>query len=181
DEIVEQIQKFLTGSSIPEVSETRVLTLMFTDIVGSTEMAVAKGDVRFADLLEAHHAKVRGELKRYRGEEVGTAGDGFLASFDGPARAIRCALAIVKALGAAGITCRIGLHTGECGVRRGEPRGIALHIAARVAALASPGAVFVSQTVKDLVAGSGLGFEDAGSRRLRGLPDEWRLYRVVSQ
>ena len=181
DEIVEHIQTFLTGGSTPEISESRVATLMFTDIVGSTEMAVAKGDMRFADLLEMHHAAVRGELARFRGEELKTAGDGFLASFDGPARAVKCAIAIVKALGAAGITCRIGLHTGECGVRRGELQGIALHIAARVAALAPPGAVLVSQTVKDLVAGSGLGFADAGSHALKGLADEWRLHQVVSR
>lgn len=179
EEVIEHIQTFLTGSSIPEISETRVLTLMFTDIVGSTEMAIAKGDLRFADVLEVHHAAVRGELARYRGEEVRTAGDGFVASFDGPARAIRCALAIMKALNAAGISYRIGLHTGECGVRHGELQGIALNIAARVAALAPPGVVLVSQTVKDLVAGSGLGFQDAGSHKLKGLPDEWRLYEVV--
>jgi class 3 adenylate cyclase len=180
DEIIEHIQMFLTGTSTPEISETRVLTLMFTDIVGSTEMAVAKGDLRFADLLEVHHAAVRRELARYHGEEVRTAGDGFVASFEGPARAIRCALAIMNVLHTAGLTCRIGLHTGECGVRGGELQGIALHIAARVAAFAPPGVVLVSQTVKDLVAGSGLGFEDAGSQRLKGLPDEWRLYKVLS-
>jgi class 3 adenylate cyclase len=181
DEIIQHIQMFLTGSFTPGISESRVSTLMFTDIVGSTEMAVEKGDVRFADLLEAHHAAVRSELARFRGEEVNTSGDGFLASFDGPARAIRCALAIVKALSGAGIACRIGLHTGECGVRHGELQGIALHIAARVAALASPGAVLVSQTVKDLVAGSGIAFADAGSRVLKGLPDKWHLYQVVGQ
>jgi len=180
DEIIQHIQTFLTGGSAPEISESRVSTLMFTDIVGSTEMAVARGDLRFADLLEVHHGAVRSELAQYRGEEVNTAGDGFLASFDGPARAIKCAIAIVKALAAAGITCRIGLHTGECGVRHGELQGIALHIAARVAALASPGAVLVSQTVKDLVAGSGLSFVDAGLHILKGLPDEWHLYEVVS-
>jgi class 3 adenylate cyclase len=154
---------------------------MFTDIVGSTETAVAKGDLRFGDLLEVHHAAVRAELERYRGEEVNTAGDGFLAAFDGPARAIRCAVAIREALGAAGITSRIGLHTGECGVRHGDLIGIALHIAARVAEKASPGVVLVSQTVKDLVAGSGISFEDAGSRNLKGLPDKWHLYSVISQ
>jgi class 3 adenylate cyclase len=152
---------------------------MFTDIVGSTETAVAKGDLRFGDFLEAHHAAVRAELERYRGEEVNTAGDGFLAAFDGPARAIRCALAIRRALGAAGSTCRFGLHTGECGVRLGDLVGIALHIAARVAQSALPGAVLVSQTVKDLVAGSGLSFQDAGSHRLKGLPDEWHLYDIA--
>jgi pimeloyl-ACP methyl ester carboxylesterase/class 3 adenylate cyclase len=178
DEFMQHIQAFLTGSSTPAIAETRVLTLMFTDIVGSTRMAAEKGDVRFADLLEAHHAAVRAELARYRGEELNTAGDGFLASFDGPARAIQCAMAIVASLSAVGIACRIGLHTGECEVRDGL-HGIALHIAARVAALASPRAVLVSQTVKDLVAGSGLVFADAGLHRLKGLPDEWRLHEVV--
>jgi pimeloyl-ACP methyl ester carboxylesterase len=181
DEIIQHIQTFLTGGAAPEFFESRVATLMFTDIVGSTELAVAKGDLHFADLLEAHDAKVRNELARFRGHEVNTAGDGFLASFDGPARAIKCAMAITKALAAAGIACRIGLHTGECSVRHGELQGIALHIAARVAALAPPGAVLVSQTVRDLVAGSGLSFVDAGSHILKGLPDEWRLYEVVGQ
>ena len=181
DEIIEHIETFLTGGTTPDLSESRVATLMFTDIVGSTETAVAKGDLRFGDFLDVHHAAVRVELERYRGEEVNTAGDGFLAAFDGPARAIRCAVAIRDALGASGITCRIGLHTGECGLRHGDLVGIALHIAARVAESASPGEVFVSQTVKDLVAGSGLNFEDAGFHQLKGLPDEWHLYSVVEQ
>ncbi len=173
DEIIQHIQIFLTGGSSQATSESRVSTLMFTDIVGSTEMAVAKGDLRFADLLEVHHAAVRSELARFRGEEVNTAGEGFLASFDGPARAIQCAEAIVKSLAALGITCRIGLHTGECELRQGQFQGIALHIAARVAALASPNCIFVSQTVKDLVAGSSIRFIDAGlhtfKRSIRGL------------
>jgi len=181
DETVRHIQTFLTGSSSQATSASRVSTLMFTDIVGSTEIAVAKGDLRFADLLESHHAAVRSELARFRGEEVNTSGDGFLASFDGPARAIRCAEAIVKSLAALGITCRIGLHTGECGIRQGELQGIALHIAARVAALASPECVFVSQTVKDLVAGSGIQFTDVGLHTLKGLPEDWRLFQVVDQ
>jgi pimeloyl-ACP methyl ester carboxylesterase len=181
DELIRHIQTFLTGSSTPMISESRVSTLMFTDIVGSTEMAIAKGDLRFADLLVMHHAAVRRELARFRGEEVNTTGDGFLASFDGPARAIRCAQAIVKSLAALEITCRIGLHTGECEFREGELQGVALHIAARVAGLARPGSVFVSQTVKDLVAGSGICFADAERHTLKGLPDEWRLSEVVSQ
>lgn len=181
DEILQHIERFLTGSIAPEIFDSRVSTLMFTDIVKSTEMAVAKGDLRFADLLEMHHAEVRSELARFRGEELNTMGDGFLASFDGPARAVKCAMAIMKALGAVGITCRIGLHTGECSVRHGELQGIALHIAARIGALASPGTVLVSQTVKDLVAGSGLGFIDAGSHVLKGLPDDWHLYQVINQ
>jgi pimeloyl-ACP methyl ester carboxylesterase/class 3 adenylate cyclase len=181
DEFMHHIQSFLTGSSTPAISESRVSTLMFTDIVGSTQIAVAKGNLRFADLLEVHHAAIRTELARHRGEEINTAGDGFLAAFDGPARAIKCAVAIVKSLGVLGINCRIGLHTGECEVRQGQLHGVALHIAARVAALASPGGVLVSQTVKDLVAGSGLGFADAGAHALKGLPDEWRLYQVLDQ
>jgi pimeloyl-ACP methyl ester carboxylesterase len=180
DEFMHHIQSFLTGSSTPAISESRVSTLMFTDIVGSTQIAVAKGNLRFADLLEVHHAAIRAELARHRGEEINTAGDGFLAAFDGPARAIKCAVAIVQSLSALGIQCRIGLHTGECEVRQGQLHGVALHIAARVAALASAGGVLVSQTVKDLVAGSGLGFRDAGTHTLKGLPDEWRLYEVVN-
>jgi pimeloyl-ACP methyl ester carboxylesterase len=180
DEIIETIQSFLTGSITPDLTESRVATLMFTDIVGSTEMAIGRGDLRFGDLLDVHHAAVRSELARYRGDELNTAGDGFLAAFDGPARAIKCALAIRNALDAAGITCRIGLHTGECSIRHGELHGIALHIAARVAEAAAPASVLVSQTVKDLVAGSGLRFEDAGLHVLKGLPDEWHLYEVVA-
>ena len=180
DEFLSHIERFLTGSSAPEISEYRVATLMFTDIVGSTQMAVKKGNLRFGDLLDAHHAVIRSELARHRGDEINTAGDGFLASFDGPARAIKCAIAIVKSLDALGLACRIGLHTGECEVRHGQLQGIALHVAARVAALAPPRGVFVSQTVKDLVAGSGLGFTDAGLHTLKGLPDEWRIYQVVN-
>jgi pimeloyl-ACP methyl ester carboxylesterase/class 3 adenylate cyclase len=180
DEFLHHIQSFLTGSSTPEISESRVTTLMFTDIVGSTQLAVEKGDRRFADVLEAHHGAVRAELARYRGQELDTAGDGFLASFDGPARAIKCAMAIVRSLGALGLSSRIGLHTGECEVREGRLRGIALHVAARVAALAPPRGVLVSQTVRDLVAGSGLKFSPAGSHALKGLPDEWTLYEVAA-
>ena len=135
DELLHHMQSFLTGGSTPAISESRVTTLMFTDIVGSTQLAVEKGDRRFA-VLEAHHGAVRSELARYRGQELDTAGDGFLASFDGPARAVKCAMAIVHSLGGLGIPCRIGLHTGECEVREGRLRGIALHVAARVAALA---------------------------------------------
>jgi class 3 adenylate cyclase len=179
DEITGHIQTFLTGTSTPAITESRVSTLMFTDIVGSTRMAAERGDVRFGDLLDSHHAAVRSELASYRGQEINTAGDGFLAAFDGPARAIQCATAIAKSLHVLGISCRIGLHTGECEVRHGQLQGIALHIAARVAALAPPGGVFVSQTVKDLVAGSGIGFTDAGLHTLKGLPDQWRLYQVI--
>lgn len=181
DVFVQHIQAFLTGSSALAAPESRVSTLMFTDIVGSTQMAVERGDLRFGDLLEAHHKAVRGELAQYRGAEIDTAGDGFLAAFDGPARAIKCALAIMKSLDGLGIACRIGLHTGECEVRQGRLHGIALHFAARVAAVASPRSVFVSRTVKDLVAGSELAFADAGLHQLKGLPGEWQLYKVVNR
>lgn len=181
EEFMHHIQTFLTGGATPEVFESRVTTLMFTDIVGSTQIAVEKGNLRFADLLEAHHAAVRSELARHRGQELDTAGDGFLASFDGPARAIKCAVAIVHSLDELGISCRIGLHTGECELRQGRLHGIALHVAARVAALAPPRGVLVSQTVKDLVAGSGLKFAAAGSHRLKGLPDDWLLYEVAGR
>ena len=124
---------------------------------------------------------MRRELARFRGEEVNTAGDGFLASFDGPARAIKCAQAIVQSLAEFGIACRVGLHTGECEVRQGHLHGIAVHIAARVAGLARPGSVLVSQTVKDLVAGSGIRFADAGPHMLKGLPDEWRLHEMIAR
>jgi class 3 adenylate cyclase len=153
---------------------------MFTDMVGSTQMAVEKGDHRFADILEAHHSAVRAERALYRGREIDTAGDGFLASFDGPARAINCEVSIVRSLKAIGIACRVGLHTGECEVRGERLRGIALNVAARVAALAPPRGVLVSQTVRDLVAGSGLQFADAGSHALKGLPDKYRLYTVLA-
>jgi len=179
DDFIHEIQAFLSGSSAPTISESRVSTLMFTDIVGSTQIAVDRGDLHFGDLLLAHHAAVRAELAQYQGNEISTAGDGFLASFDGPGRAIKCAMAIVTALSALGISVRVGLHTGECEIRDGQLQGIALHVAARVAAVASDDSVIVSQTVKDLVAGSGLKFEDVGLHRLKGLPDEWRLFKVI--
>ena len=180
DDYLHHIESFLMGTAAPVSVESTVSTLMFTDMVGSTQMAVEKGDRRFADILEAHHSAVRAELALYRGREIDTAGDGFLASFDGPARAINCAVSIVRSLKAIGIACRVGLHTGECEVRDGRLRGIALNVAARVAALAPPRGVLVSQTVRDLVAGSGLKFADAGSYALKGLPDKYRLYTVLA-
>jgi class 3 adenylate cyclase len=173
-----QIQKFVTGTSpLPEY-DSRVCTIMFTDIVGSTDRAVKIGDRRYSDLLEAHHARIRSELQVYRGQEINTTGDGFVASFDGPARAIKCGLAITNSVKEIGLNVRVGLHTGECDVRAGQLSGIALNIAARVAALAPEAGVLVSQTVRDLVAGSGLQFTDEGYHRLKGLPDEWRLFEV---
>jgi class 3 adenylate cyclase len=152
---------------------------LFTDIVGSTERASRLGDRAWKELLERHHALVRQELGRFRGVEIDTAGDGFLATFDGPARAIRCALSIMDVLGTIGLEVRVGLHTGEVELMGPLVQGIAVHIGARVAALGGPSEVLVSSTVKDLVVGSGLLFEDAGEHELRGVPDRWHLYRAV--
>jgi class 3 adenylate cyclase len=165
------------GEAEPELD--RVLaTVMFTDIAGSTEYAARVGDREWAALLEQHHATVRRQLARYRGLEIDTAGDGFFASFDGPARAIRCAVGIRDAVSEMGMRLRIGLHSGECERVEGGIRGVAVHLGARIGASADPGEVLVSSTVHDLVAGSGITFEDAGVRELKGVPEAWRLYRV---
>jgi class 3 adenylate cyclase len=155
-------------------------TILFSDIVGSTARAAELGDARWRDLLTEHHARVRVQLSRYRGTELDTAGDGFFARFDGPARAIRCALAIRDAVRDIGLELRLGLHTGECEVLDAKVAGIAVAIGARVSALAAAGEVLVSQTVKDLVAGSGIAFDDRGPAELKGVPGEWRLYSVAS-
>jgi len=155
-------------------------TVLFSDIVGSTSKAAELGDTRWRELLAAHHGRVRAQLARYRGVELDTAGDGFFARFDGPARAIRCALAIRDAVREVGLELRLGLHTGECEVLDGKVAGIAVAIGARVSAQATAGDVLVSQTVKDLVAGSGIGFDDHGLAELKGVPGEWRLYSVTS-
>jgi class 3 adenylate cyclase len=152
--------------------------VLFTDIVGSTERATELGDRRWRELLEPHHEVVRRQLDRFQGREVDTAGDGFLATFDGPARGIRCARAIGGALYELGLDVRAGLHTGECELLGDKVAGVAVHTGARVAAQAAPGEVLVSQTVKDLVAGSGIEFEDRGVHALKGVPGEWRLYAV---
>ncbi len=181
--VVDEIERFLRDvwETVGVVQEPdRVLaTVMFTDIVGSTAQAVEMGDARWRELLERHHLLVRRQLARARGKEVDTAGDGFFAAFDGPARAIRCACAITEAVTQLGLEVRVGLHTGECELVDGKVAGIAVHTGARVAAKADPGEVLVSSTVKDLVAGSGLAFEDRGAHRFHGLPGEWRLYSVV--
>ena len=170
-----------TRSSTEEADLDRVLaTVMFTDIVGSTGKAAELGDRAWRRLVERHHGVVRAMLGRYRGAEIDTAGDGFFATFDGPARAVRCAQAIVEAVRPLGIEVRAGVHTGEVETIDGKVGGIAVAIGARVGALAGPSEVLVSQTVKDLVAGSGLTFEDAGEHELKGVPDRWHLYRVVS-
>lgn len=153
-------------------------TVLFTDIVGSTERAAALGDRRWRDLLDSHDKAVRRELTRYRGREVKRTGDGFLATFDGPARAIRCGVAISRAVKALGIEVRAGLHTGEIEVRGEDVGGIAVHLAARVMAAAKASEVLVSSTVKDLVAGSGIVFQDRGESRLKGVPGTWRLFAV---
>ena len=154
-------------------------TVLLTDIVGSSERAAELGDRRWRELLEAHHALVRRELARWRGHEVDTAGDGFLATFDGPARAIRCACAIRDGVRTLGLEIRAGLHTGECEVIGGKVGGIAVHIAARVAARAERGQVLVSGTVRDLIAGSGIELEDRGVHALKEIPGTWPLLAVL--
>lgn len=179
ESVLAEIQEFLTGvRPLPE-SDRTLATVMLTDIVGSTEHAVRLGDRGWKSLLEQHNQAVRKELQLYRGREIDTAGDGVFATFDGPARAVRCACAVREAVSALGIQIRAGLHTGEVEQTDREVRGIAVHIGARVAALAGAGEVLVSSTVKDLVSGSGLRFEDRGMHALKGVPDEWRLFAVV--
>ena len=176
--LVDEIEEFLTGvRPVPE-SDRVLATVLFTDIVGSTERAATLGDRAWRALLDTHHGIVRRELERHRGREVGTAGDGFLATFDGPARAIRCAAAIRDGVRSLGIQIRAGLHTGECELMGDDVGGIAVHIGARVMATATPSEVLVSSTVKDLVAGSGLRFVDRGVHGLKGVPGEWRLFAV---
>ena len=177
----QQVAEFLTGQQA-EVPDDRVLaTVLFTDIVDSTRRAAELGDRDWRALLDAHDAVVRSQLSRFRGREVNTSGDGFLAMFDGPQRAIRCAMAIRDAVQALGIQVRAGLHTGECEVRGDDIGGIAVHIGARVGALAGPNDVLVSSTLRDLVIGSGLEFEDRGAHELKGVPGEWRLFEVASE
>jgi pimeloyl-ACP methyl ester carboxylesterase/class 3 adenylate cyclase len=178
DAITNEIEEFLTGAHQAPDTDRVLATVLFTDIVGSTDRAAALGDRAWRDLLEAHHALVRRELAIHRGIEVDTAGDGFMARFDGPARAIRCAQAVAAAVRSLGIEIRAGLHTGECELMGDHLAGIAVHIAARVAAGAGPSEVRVSRTVKDLVAGSGIRFIDLGAHSLKGVPGEWVLFRV---
>jgi pimeloyl-ACP methyl ester carboxylesterase len=172
---LESLEQERMSSSEPE---SVLATVLFTDIVGSTAKAAELGDRGWRELLEQHHSLIRSELARYRGREVDTAGDGFFAAFDGPARAIRCGRAVTEAVQEIGLEIRAGLHTGECEVVNGKIGGIAVHIGARVAAEARPGEVLVSQTVRDLVAGSGLSFEERGVAELKGVPGEWRLFAV---
>jgi class 3 adenylate cyclase len=178
DEIVDAIEEFLTGARVPVTVDRVLATVLFTDIVASTEKAAALGDRRWRDLLDNHHATIRRNLARFRGHEIKTTGDGILATFDGPARGVRCACAIADEIKPLGIEVRAGLHTGECEMIGDDVGGIAVHIGARVAALAGAGEVLVSSTVKDLVAGSGLRFGDRGSQSLKGVPGEWRIFAV---
>ena len=178
DALLAELERFVTGSA-PAAETNRVLaTVLFTDIVGSTEKLAELGDDAWRSLLERHHTTIRRQLSRFRGREADTAGDGFLAVFDGPARAIRCAAAIRAAVDDLGLRVRIGLHTGEIETMQGHPAGMAVHIGARIAALAEPDQILVSGTVRDLVVGSDIGFDDVGRRSLKGVPDEWQLYAV---
>ena len=179
DSVVNAMRDFVPALPDDEPEPDTVLaTVLFTDIVDSTATAAELGDRRWRELLERHHITVRGQLARYRGREVDTAGDGFFATFDGPARAIRCACAVTEAVRELGIDVRAGLHTGECELLDDKVAGIAVSIGARVASRAQPGEVLVSSTVKDLVAGSGISFTDRGVAELKGVPGEWRLFAV---
>ncbi len=181
DRVTEEIRRFATSVRDEEAELSRVLaTVLFTDIVGSTTKAVDLGDRAWRDLIERHHAVIRAMIGRYRGAEIDTAGDGFFATFDGPARGVKCAQAISEAVRPLGLEVRAGLHAGEVETIDGKVGGIAVHIGSRVGALAGPSEVLVSRTVKDLVVGSGLSFEDAGEHELKGVPDRWQLYRLVS-
>jgi class 3 adenylate cyclase len=176
--VLGEIEEFLTGIRRAPEGDRILATVLFTDIVGSTERAAALGDEAWRDLLGAHHDRVRREIERFRGREIDTTGDGFLATFDGPARAVRCAQAIATSVKELGMEIRAGLHTGEIQVVGDDVLGIAVHVGARISALAGPSEVLVSSTVKDLTAGSGLVFEDRGTHTLKGVPDEWHVYAV---
>jgi class 3 adenylate cyclase len=181
--VIEEIRRFVVGESASAVARTpsrSLATVLFTDVVGSTEHVAKLGDVGYRQVLESHHRAVRTELRRHGGIEVDTAGDGFFATFDGPARAIECALSICEAVRPLGIEVRAGVHTGEVETIDGKVGGLGVHIGSRVSAAAGPSEVLVSSTVKDLVAGSGLILEDAGEHELKGVPDRWHLYRAAT-
>ena len=180
DEIVEEIEEFLTGARHATAGDRVLATILCTDIVGSTEHLVRLGDRSWRELLDNHHALVRRQLERYQGREIDTAGDGFFAAFDGPARGIRCARAVVESGADLGVEIRAGLHTGECEVIGEKLTGIAVHTAARVSAAAEPSEVLITRTVRDLVAGSGISFADRGERSLKGLPEHVHLFAVQS-
>jgi class 3 adenylate cyclase len=178
DALVDEIEQFATGAKEGSTASRMLTTLLFTDIVGSTDRAVELGDRAWRTLLDRHHAEIRAQLERFRGREVDTAGDGFFATFDGPTHAVRCALRIVEVVRELGLEVRAGVHTGEVEVRHDGFSGVSVHIGARVAAQATGGEVMVTRTVRDLAAGSGLAFEERGRHRLKGVPDDWELFRV---
>jgi class 3 adenylate cyclase len=179
-DVADEIERFVTGEVAPSVPESVLATVVFTDIVGSTEYAAKIGDRDWRDLLARHHAIVRRELSRYRGHERDTAGDGFFATFDGPARAIGAARAIAVGVRTLGLEARIGIHVGECELHDDKIAGLAVNIGSRVAANAVAGEVLVSQTVRDLVAGSGIRFLDRGTHELKGIPGTWQLFAVAA-
>jgi class 3 adenylate cyclase len=179
DTLLDEVEEFLTGVRRGPEPDRLLATVLFTDIVGSTKRVSELGDRSWRELLEEHHRLVRRELERFRGREIDTAGDGFLATFDGPARAVRCASAVRDSVRSLGIEIRAGIHTGECELVGDKVAGIAVHTAARVNGLAQPSEVLVSSTVKDLVAGSGIEFADRGEHELKGVPGSWRLYAAV--
>jgi len=178
DVMAGHIEEFITGERQPLEPDRVLATVMFTDIVGSTQRAAEMGDSRWRQLLDDWYTVMRKELSAFRGREVDTAGDGLLATFDGPARAIRCACSMRERVHALGLQIRTGLHTGECELTGDNVVGIAVHIGARISAIASPDEVLVSSTMKDLVAGAGLKFQDCGAHSLKGVPDEWHLFSV---
>ncbi len=181
DAVADAIEAFVTGRPAARPPDRILLTVLFTDIVGSTERAAAIGDAAWKEVLAAHTSRAKSEIERYRGTYVHTTGDGLLATFDGPARAVRCAQAIVRCVRDLGLEVRAGCHTGEVELADEDVQGLAVHVGARVAGLAEPSQVLVSSTVKNLVAGSGLAFDDAGEHELKGVPDRWHLYGVVSE
>jgi len=179
DALLGEVEEFLTGDRHEPEPDRVLATILFTDIVDATARASEMGDQKWSMLLTRHHDFVREELSRFRGREIDTAGDGFFATFDGPARAINCAKAIQNAVTKLGLTVRIGLHTGECEVMDGKISGIAVHIGSRVVNHAAPGEILVTSTVKDLVAGSGLSFVDRNIHELKGVPGKWHLFEAV--
>lgn len=180
NEIVHEIQRFIGNEPKAHVTNRVLTTVLFTDIVDSTQLAASLGDVPWHDLLEGHHDAVRRALEIFRGHEVKTTGDGFHATFDGPARAVQCAFAIRESTRELGLTLRMGIHTGECEIRGESMEGLAIHFAARVSAMARGGEILVSRTVKDLIAGSGIELEDFGTHALRGIPDEYQLFKAIA-
>jgi class 3 adenylate cyclase len=180
DAYLDQIEEFLTGELRAGEPDRVLATVLFADIVGSTERAAQLGDARWHTLLDSFYGVARRQLERFRGREIDSAGDGFFAAFDGPARAIRCAAAIGSGVRSLGVQVRVGVHTGECEVMGAKLGGIAVHIGARVAGCAQPGEVLVSGTVKDLVAGSGINFDERGTHALKGVPGQWSLYAVAA-